>query len=63
MKLSAFQINKATKNPDVLRALANDHDCSEVEADAIGGYEGSVKFHAKRAIELRAEADRIDAEV
>lgn len=63
MELNKFEISKAAKNPDALRALANDHDLAELEAEAMDGFEDSAKFHTLRAIELRAEADRIDAEV
>jgi hypothetical protein len=62
MELTAFEIKQASQNPDVLRALAHEHDGQETMADAIDDFEKAASFHARRAAELRAEATRIDAE-
>ncbi|MBX9900660.1 MAG: hypothetical protein K2Y28_07740 [Burkholderiaceae bacterium] len=57
--LSQFEIDKAAKNPDVLRALAEEYDFAEVESQAITG---TFNSGSNRANQLRAEAARIDRE-
>lgn len=49
--LSQFEIEKAAKNPDVLRALAEEYDFEEVKSPK-----------RNRANQLMAEADRIERE-
>ena len=60
-RLSAAEIQAASRCPEVLRALANWHSAQATEADAIGGFEGCVSHHDTRRKELEAIADRIEA--
>lgn len=61
IELTQHELKEIVKNPAALRALADQHDCWETEADAIGGFEASAAFHANRAKQLREEADRIES--
>lgn len=61
--LSLNESKRAASNPDALRAIANDHEVSALEADAIGEMTEAVKFHENRRDELRNEADRIEADL
>jgi hypothetical protein len=56
------EVRRMAKNPDVLRAVANDHDYCGLEADACDPvlYAGAIKFHTTRSLELNTEADRLD---
>lgn len=63
MQLNDFELKKAASNPDVLRALAEEHSCAAAMADAIGVSELTVSCHLERAIELKMAADKIDAEI
>lgn len=57
---SPSEIKAMRSNPWVLRALADQHDCWETEADAIGEpFAGAP--NAARAAALRAEAVKIEA--
>lgn len=62
IEFNPSELRRAAENPDVLRAVANDHDCSGLEAEAMDDvlFAGAITFHANRAKELRAEADRLD---
>lgn len=62
IEFTPSEVRQAAENPDVLRAVANQHDCSGVEAEAIDDvlFAGAIVYHANRAKELRAEADRLD---
>lgn len=63
MKLTEHEIREAHKNPDVLRAIANQHDVSEAEGGAIGPeFASATEYHRRRAIELRGAANAIEAE-
>lgn len=57
-----FEVEGARKNPDALRAIANQHDCAAAEAAAIGPeFRVSVEYHEARAAHLRAEAALIES--
>lgn len=60
---TVFEVRRLQKNPDALRACANEHMALSLEADAIGDCEESVKFHDAREKELIEEAVRIEAEI
>lgn len=60
--LTPRELIECHKHPEILRGLADYHDCCAVEAESIGGFEESITVHENRAKELRAEADRIEAE-
>jgi len=60
LKLTNREYLLCPKLPEVLRALADDHACREVEAEAIE--QGLGEYHKNRRIELQAEADRIQKE-
>jgi len=51
------EIIKMVDNPDVLRALANQHDWWAMEADSMGFDD---TFHITRSAQLNKEADRLD---
>jgi len=51
------EILRMAENPDVLRALANGHDCWAMEAESMGFDD---TFHINRAAQLNKEADRLD---
>jgi len=57
---SDFEIKRMAVNPDVLRAVANEHDCSVCEGESMG-YDCSGNI--KRAKELVKLADEIDANI
>lgn len=59
--LTEHELKKCAELPDVLRALADHHSVQETMADA-ADYIDSAKYHEARYKELRAEADRIQAE-
>ena len=61
MQLNEYELQMCPKHPDVLRSLANLHDCKETESDAFG-LTGSANWHKVRAKELREEANRIESE-
>lgn len=57
------EIKALQGNPEALRVLANWHSCQETMADAIGPeFAGCVQHHEARKRELRAVADRIEAD-
>lgn len=62
IEFTPSEVQRMVDNPDVLRAVANHHDCSSVEADAMDSdlFASSIIYHNNRAKELRAEADRLD---
>lgn len=60
--LTKSELDECERNPVVLRALSDYHDCKATEAAAIGDMEMSVEFHETRAHWLRGEADRIERE-
>lgn len=63
IKFTENEIKALEGHPDALRVLADWHSCRETEAAAIGEpYEPCVTHHESRRNELRAEADRIEAE-
>lgn len=53
------EIQRMAKNPDVLRALADEHDYWAIEADSMG-FDDSI--HILRAAQLNKEAARMDEE-
>lgn len=57
--LTDAELKKCGKNPDILRALADEHEAHATEAEAVG-LEGCVATHTKRRDELRAEAQRLE---
>lgn len=63
LALTPRELIECHKIPEILRCLADYHDCKQVEAAAIGDFELSVKFHADRAGILRAEADQLENEL
>jgi hypothetical protein len=60
-ELTERELKKASKNPRVLRALADMHDCWATEADGMDMADSS-KWHTERARALTTEADRIQKE-
>lgn len=62
IKFTDNEIKALEGHPDALRALADWHSCRETEAASIGGFEDCESHHDSRKKELRAEADRIEAE-
>lgn len=62
IEFTQSEIRRMSDNPDVLRAVANDHDCSGLEAEAMDDvlFANAITFHSNRAKELRTEADRLD---
>lgn len=62
IEFTPSEVRRMVDSPDVLRAVANDHDCSGLEADAMDNvlFASAITFHSNRAKELRAEADRLD---
>jgi len=54
------EINKMGGNPDVLRALANQHDCSAAQGEAMGF---DCAHHESRSKELVKLAEKIEAEI
>ena len=63
LTLSPRELLECHRIPDVLRALADYHAYRITYAEVIGAYEPYANFHAERAAQLRAEADRIEAEI
>lgn len=60
IQLTDSEVKAMAQNPDVLRAIADWHDFMQDQADACDmGCHGDER----RAAELRAEAERIEAEV
>lgn len=64
IKFTDGEIKALENHPDALRVLADWHSVKETEADAIGGPEMAdcVSHHSDRRDELRAEADKIEAD-
>ncbi|WP_071556473.1 hypothetical protein [Pseudomonas aeruginosa] len=60
--LNTTELGYCAENPDVLRALAYEHDARAAEAEAID-LSGAVNTHEARAAVLRAEAKRIEDEL
>ncbi|MFU7257610.1 hypothetical protein ACM742_07695 [Pseudomonas aeruginosa] len=60
--LNTTELGYCAKNPDVLRALAYEHDARAAAAEAID-LSGAVNTHEARAAVLRAEAKRIEDEL
>ncbi|KAJ09081.1 hypothetical protein [Pseudomonas aeruginosa] len=60
--LNTTELGYCAENPDVLRALAYEHDARAAEAEAID-LSGAVSTHETRAAVLRAEAKRIEDEL
>lgn len=62
IEFTQSEMRRAVDCPDVLRAVANHHDCYGMEAESIDQelFANAITFHANRAKELRAEADRLD---
>ncbi len=59
IKLSESELEEIQKCPEVLRMVASWRDFQQAHADSVGtGTDGDKR----RAEELRAEADRIEAE-
>lgn len=56
------ELKRAAKNPDVLRAIANDHMVCSLEADSQDSKD-AVKFHDAREAELIAVAVLLEAEI
>lgn len=63
IEFTLAEVNRLQKNPEALRACANDHMILSLEADSIGGCEESVKFHDAREAELIAHAVLIEADL
>lgn len=63
MTLLLCEIEAAAECPEILRHLADWHDCKATEADAIGEFESSVEFHENRANNLRMKADKLEKEL
>lgn len=62
IKFTDNEIKALEGHPEAMRVLADVHSCWETEASAIGEFEDCVSHHDARKKELRAEADRIEAE-
>ncbi|HIE1413886.1 TPA: hypothetical protein ACXJR5_002349, partial [Pseudomonas aeruginosa] len=60
--LNTTELGYCAENPDVLRALAYEHDARAAAAEAID-LSGAVNTHEARAAVLRAEAKRIEDEL
>ncbi len=59
IQFSEAEIKAMAECPEILRDLAEHHECQITQADAMGfGY----SYHEKRKAELKAEADLIEAE-
>lgn len=54
------EIEMMKENPDVLRALANEHDCMEAEGEAMGC---DCTMNAARSRELIQLAEEIEASI
>ncbi|MCT0738661.1 hypothetical protein N0681_23015 [Pseudomonas aeruginosa] len=60
--LNTTELGYCAENPDVLRALAYEHDARAAATEAID-LSGAVNTHEARAAVLRAEAKRIEDEL
>ena len=63
IEFTESEVKALQKCPEALDQLINIHECWIVEADSIGGYEESIKFNERRILELKAERDRLNAEI
>ena len=62
IRFTEGEIKALEGHPDALRALADWHSVKETEASSIGPeFDKCCEHHSARYAELRAEADRIEA--
>jgi len=59
-KFTPNELLRMAGNPDILRVLANEHDCRVVEGEAMGF---DCKENIERAKELVKMAEKIEADI
>lgn len=63
IELTPSESKAAVKCPEILRHVADWHDCQATMADAIGEFDNCVEFHKVRAKVLRDEANKLEGEI